>query len=108
MAAKVTPRKKDGTMQTRKASLLSIGAAVVSASVARATSALGIDGAFRPFSLVRFRGEWAGRLAVLGAGMLVAGVGALLLAPASVARPRSRIAKGSGRVHQNDGSAPSF
>jgi len=78
-------------MQKTKA-LLSIGAAIASAQVARAMSTLDFDDVLRPFGLARRRGDWPAKLAFLGAGIVLGGVGALLFAPASGASTRARIA----------------
>jgi hypothetical protein len=79
-------------MKNTKATLLSIGAAIASAKISHAISTLELDDLLRPLGLARRHGEWPAKLAFLGVGIVVGGVGALLFAPGSGAWTRSRIA----------------
>jgi hypothetical protein len=73
--------------------LLSIGAAVASSKLASAISDLEFNDVLRPLGLSRRRMYWPQNLAYLGAGIVVGGVTALLLAPASGRVSRQRLAK---------------
>src|SRR5688572_3496458 len=77
------PRRKTAPMEKITATLLSIGAAMLSAKVARAVSTLRVDDVLRPFGLAQRHGEWPAKVAFLGAGLLLGGVGVVLFAPAS-------------------------
>jgi hypothetical protein len=89
----LNPRIKDTTMKNTKATLLSMGAAIASAKLSRAISTLELDDLLRPMGLERRHAEWPAKLAFLGAGIVVGGVAALLLAPASGALTRTRLAR---------------
>lgn len=80
------------TMQTTRNTLLSLGAAIATTKLARLVSALELDDVLRPVGLARRRRRWPDNLALVGAGILVGGVAALLLAPSSGAKTRARVA----------------
>jgi len=78
--------------RTRNA-LLSLGAAIAGTKFAHVISDLEIDDVLRPIGLSRRRSLWPAKLAFLGAGIVVGGVTALLLAPSSGQQTRARLAK---------------
>jgi hypothetical protein len=80
-------------MHKARNTLLSIGAAVASTKLASAISDLQFNDLLRPLGLSRRRMYWPQNLAYLGAGILVGGVTALLLAPSSGQVSRQRLAK---------------
>jgi hypothetical protein len=77
-------------MHKTRNTLLSIGAAIASTKLASVISDFELNDALRPLGLARRRLYWPQSLAYLGAGIVVGGVTALLLAPSSgqVARRR--------------------
>jgi YtxH-like protein len=78
--------------RTRNA-LLSLGAAIASTKFAHLISDLDVDDVLRPIGLSRRRRHWPENLAFLGAGLVVGGVAALLLAPSSGQQTRAQLAK---------------
>ncbi len=85
-------------MKLDKKSLLSIGAAIASTKLAQMFASLELDDVLRPVGLSRRHRSWPGNLVFLGAGILVGGVGALLLAPNSGQQTRLRLAKKAGEL----------
>ena len=73
--------------------LLSLGAAIASTKLVHLISDLELDDVLRPIGLSQRRGHWPQNLAFLGAGVVVGGVTALLLAPSSGQQTRARLAK---------------
>jgi hypothetical protein len=73
--------------------LLSLGAAIATTKIAHVISGLELDDLLRPVGLVRRRGYWPEKLAFLGAGVVLGGVAALLLAPSSGEQTRRRLAE---------------
>ena len=80
-------------MQNARNILLSIGAAIAGTKLVHSVSELGADDLLAPLGLSRRRSHVAQDLAMLGAGMLVGGALALMLAPASGRETRQRLAK---------------
>ena len=80
-------------MYRTKNTLLSLGAAIAGTKLVRLISDLELDDVLRPIGLARRRGYWPQNLALLGAGIVVGGVTALLLAPSSGQQSRARLAK---------------
>jgi hypothetical protein len=80
-------------MHKTRNTLLSIGAAIASTKLASVISDFELNDALRPLGLARRRLYWPQSLAYLGAGIVVGGVTALLLAPSSGQVARQRIAK---------------
>lgn len=80
-------------MHNARNALLSIGAAIVSAGLARAVSHLEPGDLLRPLRLLRRRSGWAERLAFLGAGVVVGGAAALLFSPTSGKETRAKLAR---------------
>jgi hypothetical protein len=78
--------------QTRK-TLLSAAAGVASTRIAHMLFGLGVNDFLRPLGLARRRSPWVTYLAFLGAGAVVGGVSALLLAPSSGAETRARLTR---------------
>ena len=76
-----------------KTMLISIGAAIVSAGLARAVSQLEPNDLLRPLRLSRRSNRWGEKLAFLGAGAVVGGLGALLFAPNNGQETRSKLAQ---------------
>jgi hypothetical protein len=72
---------------------LSALAGITSTGVAHMLTDFGVNDLLRPLGLERRRSSWPQNLACLGAGIVVGGVGALLLAPASGAETRAKVAK---------------
>jgi hypothetical protein len=77
---------------------LSLGAAIATTKLAHLVSGLELDDVLRPVGLSRRRRHWPSNLALLGAGIVVGGVAALLLAPASGDQTRARVAKKAGEL----------
>jgi hypothetical protein len=80
-------------MHTAKTTLLSALAGITTTGIAHMISDLGVNDVLRPLGLARRRSSWPQNLAYLGAGVVVGGVGALLLAPSSGAETRARLAR---------------
>lgn len=80
-------------MHTTRNILLSLGAAIASTKLVHLISGLELDDVLRPIGLAQRRGHWPNNLAFLGAGIVVGGVTALLLAPSSGQQARARLAK---------------
>jgi hypothetical protein len=84
-------------MKTVRNTLISIAAVVASTKVAHMISSLEFEDVLRPLGLSR-RVGWPEKLAFLGAGIVVGGVSALLLAPSSGEQTRARLAKKAGEL----------
>jgi len=80
-------------MQNVRNILLSIGAAVAGTKLVRAISDIEVDDVLSPIGLARRRSHVAADLALLGTGVLVGGVLALVFAPMSGRETRQRIAR---------------
>jgi glycine/D-amino acid oxidase-like deaminating enzyme len=80
-------------MSTARKTLLSAAASIATTGIAHMISDFGANDLLRPFGLARRRSSWPQNLAYLGAGVVLGGVGALLLAPSSGEETRARIAK---------------
>jgi hypothetical protein len=80
-------------MHRTRNTLLSLAAAIAGTKFVRMMSDLEIDDVLRPIGLSRRRHLWPEKLAFLGAGIVVGGVTALLLAPSSGQQTRARLAK---------------
>jgi len=92
-------------MPNTKRTLLSLGAAIATTKLAHMVSGMELDDVLRPVGLARRRRQWPGKLAFLGAGIVVGGVTALLLAPSAGEQARARVAKKAGELgdaHQGD------
>jgi hypothetical protein len=87
-------------MNKTKAMALSIGAAIASAKVAYALTTFEFDDLLRPLGVARRHREWPSKLAFLGAGIVIGGVGALLFAPASGSSTREKIAQQAEKLDQ--------
>ena len=85
-------------MQKFKSTLLSLGAAIATTKLAHLFSDLELDDVLRPVGLTRRHSRWPGHLAFLGAGIVVGGVSALLLAPTNGEEARLRLAKKAGEL----------
>jgi hypothetical protein len=85
-------------MQNPKNTLLSLGAAIATTKLAHLLSGLALNDVLRPVGLSRRRSQWPGHLAFLGAGIVVGGVTALLLAPSSGEQTRARVARKAGEL----------
>lgn len=79
-------------MHKARNTLLSIGVAIAGTKLVQAMSGLEFNDLIRPLGLARRRGNWPEHLLLLGAGVLVGGATALLLAPSSGRVARERIA----------------
>jgi gas vesicle protein len=73
--------------------LISVGAGIVSAGLARAVSQLELNDLLRPLRLSRRSNPWGEKLAFLGAGVAVGGLCALLFAPNNGQETRSKLAQ---------------
>jgi hypothetical protein len=80
-------------MHRARNTLLSLGATIAATKLAKLVSSLELDEVLRPVGLARRQRRWPSHLALLGAGVFVGGLAALLLAPASGAQTRARVAK---------------
>lgn len=80
-------------MNTAKKTILSAAAGLASTRIAQMVSGMDANDFLRPLGLTRRRSSWLPNLALLGAGVVIGGVGALLFAPTSGADTRARIAK---------------
>src|SRR6478609_8115687 len=85
-------------MPNTKRTLLSLGAAIATTKLAHMVSGMELDDVLRPVGLARRRRQWPGKLAFLGAGIVVGGVTALLLAPSAGEQARARVAKKAGEL----------
>ncbi len=80
-------------MQNLKSTLLSLGAAIATTKLAHLVTSVELNDVLRPVGLSRRRAQWPSNLALLGAGIVVGGVAALLLAPSSGEQTRARVAR---------------
>ena len=87
------PETERESMHKARNTLLSIGTAIAGAKLAQTLSNLELDDVLRPLRLARRRSHWGESLAFLGAGIVVGGATALLLAPASGQATRERLAE---------------
>jgi len=78
--------------------LLSVGVAIATRKILRTISSLDFDAMLRPIGLSQRRRHWPENLAFLGAGIVVGGVTALLLAPQSGEETRARVAKTAAKL----------
>jgi hypothetical protein len=77
---------------------LSVGIAIATRRLLRTFSSLGFDTVLEPLGLTRRRRHWPENLAFIGAGIVVGGVTALLLAPGSGRETRAHVAKTAGKL----------
>ena len=85
-------------MHGARNALLSLGATIATTKLANLVSSLELDDVLRPVGLSRRHRRWPSQLALLGAGVFVGGLAALLLAPASGEQTRARVAKKAGEL----------
>ena len=85
-------------MHKTRNTLLSLGTAIATTKLAQLVSSLELDDVLRPVGLSRRHASWPGSLLLLGAGIVVGGATALLLAPASGKQTRARLAKKAGEL----------
>lgn len=85
-------------MHNAKATLLSALAGITTTGIAHMISDLGVNDLLRPLGLARRRSSWPQNLTYLGAGIVVGGVTALLLAPSSGEETRARLVKKAGEL----------
>jgi hypothetical protein len=90
-------------LNTIKAMLMSMGVGVASAKVAYAISTFELDDALRPLGLARRHSEWPAKLAFLGVGIVIGGLGSLLVARTNGSSTREKIA-GKTRVPRGSAS----
>ncbi len=76
-------------------SLISLGAAIAAAPVARSIHSLTMDNALGVIGLERRRSKFLERLALVGAGAMVGAGTALLFAPSSGRETRQKIKEGA-------------
>ena len=80
-------------MQNLRNIILSLGAAIAGTKIVRAVSDLEMNDVLAPIGLSRRRSHVAQDIALLGAGMVVGGVVALIFAPMSGSETRQRLAQ---------------
>jgi hypothetical protein len=85
-------------MQPVRNVLLSVGIAMATRKLLRTFSGLDADTLLGPIGLTRRRSHWPENLAFIGAGIVVGGVTALLLAPGSGRETRAQVAKTAGKL----------
>jgi hypothetical protein len=85
-------------MHKTRNTLLSLGTAIATTKLAHLISKLALDDVLRPVGLSRRHASWPGNLVFLGAGILLGGATALLLAPTSGEQTRARLAKKAGEL----------
>jgi hypothetical protein len=85
-------------MQTAKKTLISAAAGIATHQLTQLVSSWDLQRLLTPLGLTRRRSTWPTNLAFLGAGVLVGGVTALLLAPSSGEEARAKLAKKAGEL----------
>jgi hypothetical protein len=85
-------------MQNVRKTLLSAAAGMATTGLAHAISDWDVDVLLRPMGLMRRRSAWPQNLALVGAGIFIGGVTALLLAPASGQETRAKLAANAEKL----------